>query len=149
MTKNEIKAAFAACTTVESVKEAFVRLYPGLRSNQMEACYAEYEKAYKKAGTRHEDAYGKVYKGETIMPANIFGGLAGAVYDYCKGVKLSQRGQVLIASGRTFPNKEMLTRLGFKWDGKSRTWKYYTCSADKLAVSLPITFATLTALADA
>lgn len=148
MTKNEIEAAFAACKTVENCKEAFTRLYPSIRTGaQMDNFYRTFTATYKRCGNVHSDAKGKVYKGKTLMPAQSFGGLVGAIYTFCPGVNLSVSGQVLTASGNTKANKDLLKSLGLFWDKYTKVWKYYTCKATFLQSTLPITNAAVKALA--
>ena len=148
MTKKSIKAAFASATTVEAVKEAFVSLYgqvaPG---SQTDYLYAEYEKAYNRCGDNHVDASGKAYKSKTLLPAKTIATIVAAV-DLLEGVNLTVSGQMIIATGRTKTNRKSLKAMGFWYDDKTTTWKWYTQWPRKLAWSVSQLAQYATALAN-
>lgn len=125
---------FSNCKTIEDVKAEYKRLikqyHPDISgadtTAQMQEINAQYDIVFERLKNVHRTAEGKTYtaKTETKETPEEFKHIMEVLLTL-EGVTVSLIGSFIWLSGLTYPHKETIKKLGFKWSSGKRQW-YYT-----------------------
>lgn len=125
---------FNNCRSIEDVKMEYRRLIKKYHldisgsdtTEQMKEINAEYNKAFELLKNVHKTASGETYtaKTETRETPEEFKHIMEVLLTL-EGVTVSLIGSFIWLSGLTYPHKETIKELGFRWSSGKRQW-YYT-----------------------
>lgn len=127
---------FNNCKSIEDVKKLYKKLckqyHPDLNKDDtteiMKQINAEYETAFERFKNIHESADDntKTYTAskETSETAAEFMVIINKLVT-CEGLELSVCGKWLWAEGLTFPYKELLKNLNFRYASKKKCWYWH------------------------
>lgn len=134
---------FNSCKSIEDVKRTYRKLckeyHPDLHGSgteeTMKQINAEYEKAFNCYKNIHETAEDstKTYTSSTETAAEFMEIINALIH--CEGVTISLVGSWIWAEGNTYPYKDVIKGLGFRYAGKKRAWYWHaaedTCKSRK------------------
>lgn len=126
---------FSNCKTIEAVKaeyKALVKKYhpdiAGAESTAiMQEINAQFEIAFNKYKNIHESVSGEQYTAEqnsTETPAEFMEIINSLIN--CPGLEINLVGRWIWLEGNTFPYKNIIKTLGFKWAGGKKAWFWHT-----------------------
>ena len=128
---------FKECNSIEAVKRMYRKLckeyHPDLHGASteeiMKSVNAEYETAFERFRNIHESAEDstKTYTSntESTETASEFMEIINKLIA-CEGLEISIVGRWIWAENNTYPYKEILKSLGFRYASKKRAWYWHT-----------------------
>lgn len=126
---------FKDCRTVEELKETYKKLcrqyHPDFNESDttetMQAINNEYETAFERLKNVHRSAdnNGDTYtaKTETTETAAEFMEIINKLI-VCEGLEINIVGRWVWLSGQSYPYKDIIKELGFKWCSNKKMWAY-------------------------
>ena len=137
---------FKDCKTLEDVKKLYkalaVKYHPDLNhdidsTDLMKEINNEYEKAfnlYKNTHTQQNNDTVGSETTETTETPDMFKDIINSLI-HCEGVTISIVGSWLWLEGNTYPYKDVIKSLNFKWAQKKKSWYWHspkdTCKSRK------------------
>ena len=129
---------FNNCKSIEDVKATYKSLakkyHPDIAGANstatMQEINSEFEKAFEKFKNIHESASGEQYTAEqnsTETPAEFMEIINKLIN--CDGLTINIIGRWIWLEGNTYPYKDIIKQLGFKWAGQKKAWYWH--SADE------------------
>lgn len=127
---------FNNCKSIEDVKRTYRKLckeyHPDIHGSAteetMKQINAEYETAFNRFKNTHESAEDntKTYTSntETTETAAEFMEIINKLI-VCEGLEIDLVGRWVWLSGRTYPYKDIIKSLGFKWCSNKRMWAFH------------------------
>lgn len=130
---------FKDCTTIEDAKELYKRLcrefHPDLNESDttetMQSINAEFEQVFKTLQNKHraETTDTTTDSGEngaetTETPAEFMTIINGLIH--CEGVQIDLVGRWIWVTGNTYPYKDIIKSLGFRYASKKKAWYWHT-----------------------
>ena len=122
---------FANCKTIEEAKRLYHKLamenHPdrGGKLEVMQAINNEYDIIAIKLANIHESASGEQNSNE--IPADFRDMISKLIN--CDGLTINIIGRWIWLEGNTYPYKDIIKQLGFKWAGQKKAWYWH--SADE------------------
>ena len=127
---------FTNCATIEDVKFTFKvlakQLHPDCGGNdeQFKLMMNEYQASFERLKNVHADSEGRTYKTkETSETPEQYADVISKII-FFDGVVIEIIGSWIWLSGGTFPYREQLKEIGFRYSGSKKAW-YYTGKAEK------------------
>ncbi len=93
----------------------------------MQEINSEFEKAFEKFKNIHESAEGNTYTTEqnsTETPAEFMEIINKLIN--CDGLTINWVGRWIWLEGDSYPYKDIIKQLGFKWAGQKKAWYWHT-----------------------
>lgn len=127
---------FRECKSIEDVKRTYRELckqyHPDLNkvdtTETMKQINAEYETAFNRFKNVHESAEDstKTYTSntETTETAAEFMEIINSLIK-CEGLEIDLVGRWIWLSGRSYPYKDIIKSLGFKWCSNKKMWAWH------------------------
>lgn len=126
---------FNGCKSIEAVKatyKALVKQYhpdiAGAESTAiMQEINAQFEIAFNKYKNIHESAEGNTYTAEqnsTETPVEFMEIINSLIN--CEGLNIELVGRWIWVNGNTYPYKDIIKSLGFKWANTKKSWYWHT-----------------------
>lgn len=127
---------FKECKSVEAVKREYHKLcmkyHPDLNKDDtteiMKQINTEYETAFEYFKNIHEEADNKTNtytsSNETNETAKEFMEIINKLI-ICEGLNIDLCGRWIWLTGNTFPYKDIIKNLNFKWASKKRCWYWH------------------------
>ena len=126
---------FSNCKTIESVKAEYKKLvkqyHPDIAGAEftatMQEINAQFETAFRIYKDIHETAEGQTYTAEqesTETPAEFMDIINSLIN--CQGLEINLVGRWIWLEGNTFPYKDIIKTLGFKWASTKKSWYWHT-----------------------
>jgi len=128
---------FTNCKCIEDVKSLYRKLcfqyhpdlHPGAENEQaMKEINAEYEKAFNKYRDIHRNSDGGTYtkkpEPEKVEIPEEFQKIINALI-HIPNITIDLVGIFIWITGNTYPYKDVLKNLGFKWGSKKRAWYWH------------------------
>ena len=138
---------FSNCKTIEEAKRLYHKLavanHPDLGGNLeiMQAINAEYDIIAIKLANIHENASGDTYTSEqsenTEIPADFRDMINKLIH--LDGINIELIGRWIWVNGNTYPYKDIIKQLGFKWASNKKSWYWHTAedsTANRKSMSL-------------
>ena len=139
---------FKDCKTIEDVKATYKSLakkyHPDIAGAEftatMQEINSEFEKAFEKYKNIHESAEGNTYETEqnsTETPAEFMEIINKLIN--CNGLNIELIGRWIWVNGNTYPYKDIIKQLGFKWASNKKSWYWHTAedsTANRKSMSL-------------
>ena len=139
---------FANCKTIESVKAEYKKLvkqyHPDIAGAEftatMQEINAQFEIAFDKYKNIHESVSGEQYTAEqnsTETPAEFMEIINSLIN--CEGLNIELVGRWIWVNGNTYPYKDIIKSLGFKWANTKKSWYWHTaedstCNRKKMSL---------------
>ena len=125
---------FKDCKTIEDVKATYKALakkyHPDIAGAEftatMQEINSEFEKAFDKYKNIHESAEGNTYETEqnsTETPAEFMEIINKLIN--CNGLNIELIGRWIWVNGNTYPYKDIIKQLGFKWASNKKSWYWH------------------------
>jgi len=129
---------FTECKCIEDVKSRYHKLifkyHPDRNNNSAESnkimkeINAEYEIAFEKYKNIHRSVDGKTYENKTEsakteIPAEFKKVINGLIH--IPNITIELVGIFIWITGNTYPYKDVLKDLGFKWGSKKKAWYWH------------------------
>ena len=124
---------FSNCKTIEEAKRLYHKLavanHPDLggKLETMQAINNEYDIIAERLKNIHESASGEQYTTEqnsTETPAE-FRDIINSLIN-CNGLNIELVGRWIWVNGNTYPYKDIIKSLGFKWASNKKSWYWHT-----------------------
>ena len=126
---------FKDCKTIEDVKAVYKTLakkyHPDIAGAEftatMQEINSEFEKAFEKFKNIHESAEGNTYTAEqnrTETPAEFMEIINSLIN--CDGINIELVGRWIWLEGNTYPYKDIIKQLGFKWASNKKAWYWHS-----------------------
>ena len=126
---------FNNCKSIEDVKATYKSLakkyHPDIAGAEftatMQEINSEFEKAFEKFKNIHESAEGNTYETEqqtTETPAEFMEIINSLIN--CEGLNIELVGRWIWLSGNSYPYKDIIKSLGFKWASNKKAWYWHT-----------------------
>lgn len=126
---------FNNCKSIEDVKATYKSLakkyHPDIAGAEstatMQEINSEFEKAFEKYKNIHESAEGNTYETEqqtTETPAEFMEIINKLIN--CEGLNIELVGRWIWLSGNSYPYKDIIKSLGFKWANTKKAWYWHS-----------------------
>lgn len=123
---------FNECQNMEEVKETYKKLcrkyHPDLNETdttaEMQSINNEFEEMFKVLNDSRAAGDGESTDNTCETPAEFINIINGLMH--CEGVEISLVGRWIWLKGNTYPYKDVIKSLGFKWAHKKKAWYWHS-----------------------
>lgn len=116
--------------TLEELKKQYKKLafenHPdrGGNADTMKKINIEYDELFKKLKNVHKNAKGETYETKTAEPPEMFKNIIEKIIMF-NGVEIEMIGAWIWLTGNTYPHREQLKELKFRFSNSKKAWYFH------------------------
>ena len=129
-----MKRYFDHCRTANDVKQTYKKLARDLHPDcnpgedttaEFQEMGRQYEAAWERCKNIHTNAAGETYEKENTASASEYADLINALL-HIPGLMIELCGSWLWITGNTYPARDQLKALGFRYSSKKQAWYFHS-----------------------